>query len=60
MNAPFMLFERHYAAFTSYEGMAGSGSGVTGVHKRLCGTTGTAREPRARAGTGSVGANSGP
>ena len=30
------------AAFTSYEGSAGPGSGVTGVHERLCGTTGTA------------------
>jgi hypothetical protein len=30
------------AAFTPYEDSAGPGSGVTGGHKRLCGTTGTA------------------
>jgi hypothetical protein len=30
------------AAFTSYEGMAGAGSAVTGGRKRLRGTTGTA------------------
>ena len=29
------------AAFTSYDESAGPGSGVTGGHKRLCGTTGT-------------------
>ena len=29
------------AAFTSYEGFAGPGSGVMGMHKRLCGNTGT-------------------
>ena len=29
------------AAFTSYEGMAGPGSAVTGVYERLRGTTGT-------------------
>ena len=29
------------AAFTSYEGMAGPGSAVTGMRRRLCGTTGT-------------------
>jgi hypothetical protein len=30
------------AAFTSYEGIDGPGSAVTGGHKRLCDTTGTA------------------
>ena len=30
------------ATFTSYEGNAGPGSAVTGVHDRLCDTTGTA------------------
>jgi hypothetical protein len=30
------------AAFTSYEGLAGPGSVVTGVDERPCGTTGTA------------------
>jgi hypothetical protein len=29
------------AAFTSYDESAGPGSGVTGGHERLCGTTGT-------------------
>ena len=29
------------AAFMSYEGAAGPGPAVTGVHKSLCGTTGT-------------------
>ena len=28
------------AAFMSYEESAGPGSAVTGVHERLCGTTG--------------------
>jgi hypothetical protein len=30
------------AAFKSYEGIAGPVPAVTGGHKRLCGTTGTA------------------
>jgi hypothetical protein len=30
------------AASMSYAGIAGPGSAVTGVHKKLCGTTGTA------------------
>jgi hypothetical protein len=34
------------AAFTSYEGMAGPGSAVTGGHERPYGTTGTAASQR--------------
>jgi hypothetical protein len=39
------------AAFTlSYEGSAGPGSAVTGVHERLCGTAGTAGTAARRPG----------
>jgi hypothetical protein len=43
MNAANRGWNVMNAAFMSYEGMAGPGSAVTGVHERLCGTTGTAR-----------------
>ena len=35
------------AAFTSYEASAEPVSAVTGVHKRLCGTAGTAADEHA-------------
>ena len=48
MNAAFMRLDDMNAAFMSYEGIAGRDHVVTGVHERLCGTTGTTAARRVR------------
>jgi hypothetical protein len=42
MNAALMRLERHERGIHVIEKLAGPGSGVTGVRRRLCGTAGTA------------------
>jgi len=47
MNASFMRLERHERGIHVIEKPAGPGSAVAGVHKRFCGTTGTAADEHA-------------